>query len=256
MSSKNLVVMPFGNQSLESDWIFNTTARDFDVVLLFYHSSINNQRLTKDNPAYTLFELKDFKWLMIQNLFQQKPEYLSRYDYFFFPDDDIEIDLKTIRLLFSWIKEFDLKLSQPVLTRDSFKSWRVLRKKYFSGVRYLSTVELMCPAMHQAAVVELLPTFSLNESGWGIDILWGEMIRKKFGPKSIAVFDVLGAKHTKPVGKGELYNKLGKSSFQERDEIFERYNISIQKIYRLNLPENSLLTRMKSYFQLKKSLKP
>ena len=93
---------------------------------------------------------------MIQNLFQQKPEYLSHYDYFFFPDDDIEIDRKTIHLLFSWIKEFDLKLSQPVLTRDSFKSWRVLRKKYFSGMRYLSAVELMCPVMHQAAVLELL----------------------------------------------------------------------------------------------------
>lgn len=61
MSSKNLVVMPFGNQSLESDWIFNRTARDFEVVLLFYHSSITNQRLTKDNPAYALYELKDFK---------------------------------------------------------------------------------------------------------------------------------------------------------------------------------------------------
>lgn len=122
-------------------------------------------------------------------------------------------------------------------------------------MRYLSAVELMCPVMHQAAVLELLPTFSLNESGWGIDILWGEMIRKKFGPKSIAVFDLLSAKHTKPVGKGELYNKLGKSSFQERDEIFEKYNITLQKIYKLNLPENSLLTRMKSYFHLKKALK-
>lgn len=120
-------------------------------------------------------------------------------------------------------------------------------------MRYLSAVELMCPVMHQAAVLELLSTFSLNESGWGIDILWGEMIRKKFGPKSIAVFDPLSAKHTKPVGKGELYIKLGKSSFHERDEIFEKYQITQRKIYALPINENSLINKFKSYLSLKKN---
>jgi Protein of unknown function (DUF707) len=252
MSTKNLVVMPFGNASIESSWIFNNSNRNFDVILLFYHPSITNPKLLHPNSSFKIYELQDFKWVMIQKFFNQHPEYLVDYEYFFFPDDDIEIDLKTIHFLFKWTENYELSMSQPVLSRDSFKSWKVLRKKAVSGIRYLSSVELMCPLMSHQAVKELLPTFSLNKSGWGIDIVWGEMIRKKFGNKSIAVFDLLETKHTKPVGKGELYNKLGKSAFEERDEIFQKHQITKKKIYALSIRENNLLNRIASYFHLKK----
>lgn len=155
-------------------------------------------------------------------------------------------------MLFEWMTEYQLMMSQPVLSRDSFKSWKVLRRKNLSGIRYLSSVELMCPAMHRKAVEELLPTFNLNKSGWGIDILWGEMIRKKFGEKEHCSFDLLVAKHTKPVGKGELYDKLGKSAFEERDEIFMKYSITKQAIYKLSVPENNFINKLKSYFQFRK----
>lgn len=254
MMNRNLVVMPYGNDSLESAWIFNSEQRGFDMVLLFYHPTISKSRLREISSAFALFELRDFKWVMIQQFFSQHPNYLSQYDYFFFPDDDIEVSLSTIQTLFKWMNKFELQLTQPVLSRDSYKSWRVLRKKRLSGMRYLSAVELMCPMMHQDALRELLPTFNLNQSGWGIDILWGELTRKKFGDRSIAVFDLLVAKHTKPVGKGELYNKLGKSAFEERDEIFEKYQISQRKIYSLPLPENSLLAKLQSFFSLRREL--
>jgi hypothetical protein len=146
-------------------------------------------------------------------------------------------------------------MTQPVLSRGSFKSWKILKKKYLSGIRYLSAVELMCPALSKTAMNELYPTFCLNESGWGIDILWGELIRKKFGNKSIAVCDLLTAKHTKPVGKGELYSKLGKTAFEERDEIFKKYQITQQMIFLLPIKENKFIHRIGSYFKLKDQLK-
>lgn len=246
--------MPFGNKSIESEWIFEKKDRLFDVVLLYYHPSIDNELLIQPTEHFKVFHLRDFKWPMIQSFFNSNPSYLNDYDFFFFPDDDIELSRTTIHRLFYTAQLYDLHMSQPVLSRDSFKSWRVLRKKFFSGMRYLSAVELMCPLMTRDALQELLPTFNLNRSGWGIDILWGEMIRKKFGNKSIAVFDLIETKHTKPVGKGELYAKLGKSAFEERDEIFNQYGIKLQKIVTLPIPENSIFNKLISYFRLKKIL--
>ena len=252
---KNLVIVPFGNNSIESNWIFNEKDRDFDVILLFYHQQILNPKLKESSNSFKLFHLMDFKWVMISHLLAEKQIDLTPYDYFFFPDDDIEIEQSTIRQLFHFMQTYSLEMTQPVLSRGSFKSWKVLKQKYVSGIRYLSAVELMCPALSKGAMEELHHTFCLNQSGWGIDILWGELIRKKFGDKSIAVCDLLTAKHTKPVGKGELYSKLGKTAFEERDEIFEKYKITKQKIFALPINENRFFNRIRSYFKLKDQLK-
>ncbi|MBL0742125.1 DUF707 domain-containing protein [Chryseolinea lacunae] len=250
--SKNLVVMPYGNTSLHSDWIFDDTARDFDVILLYYHADIDHPKLQQTSSAFSVRHYKSFKWWMIQQLFQEEPELLTRYEGFFFPDDDIVVSKADIHFLFYVTKKFNLALSQPALTRDSFKSWRALRRKHVSGMRYLSAVELMCPVMSAAAVRFLLPTFALTRSGWGLDILWGEQVRKEFGEKSIAVFDAIQVAHIKPVGKGELYEKLGMPAAAERDDIFAKYNITVQKIHTLNLPENNLLSRFKSFRMFRK----
>lgn len=252
---KNLVIVPFGNDSLESPWIFDDANRRFDVVLLFYHDQIDKAKLKVHNPAFRLFQLMDFKWIMVHNFFKQHADYLNNYDFFFFPDDDIEIEKKTVDLLFDLMKEYSLQMAQPVLSYGSNKSWKVLVRKYFSGIRYLSSVELMCPAFSKKAVAELLPTFTLNKSGWGIDIVWGEIIRKKYGQKSIGVFDLLVATHKKPVGSGELYSKLGKPASEERDEIFRDFSIIQTTIYQIPVVENGLLNRIMSYFALKKQIK-
>lgn len=251
MKNKNLVIVPFGNNSIESSWIFDDADRSFDVVLHYYHKTITSEKLKVESHSFALYHLCDFKWIMAHDFFTRYPDYLNQYEYFFFPDDDIEIKKETIHYLFDLVSTYRLQMAQPVLLPGSFKSWKILKKKRWSGIRYLSTVELMCPVLSKNAVADLLSTFNLNKSGWGIDILWGEIIRKKFGPKSIAVFDSIGASHTKPVGRGELYEKLGKSAFEERDEIFTTYSIAKTKIYTIPIPENSWFEKLKSYFFVK-----
>lgn len=255
MLKQNLVVVPYGNASLRSNWITDASARDFDVVLLFYHDEIEDRQLLAPDQAFALHHLKDFKWVMIQNLLARvSPALLEQYEYFFFIDDDVAIETPMINTLFQWARDYDLKLTQPVLTRDSYKSWRALRAKRLSGIRFVSAVELMCPMMHRLAVQELLPTFALNRSGWGLDILWGELIRARYGERSIAVFDSITARHTKPVGRGELYEKLGEPAAAERDEIFSRFHIGNTRIRTLPLPENGIISRFLSYRALQRKL--
>jgi hypothetical protein len=253
-SMKDVVIMPFGKKSIRSPWVFDSNQRDFDVLLLTYHAPEELPDLDMKSSHYRVLDMRDFKWIMIRKLFLQHPELVQQYEYFFFADDDIEIGKRNICILFSLMRKYQLLMSQPVLSGDSFKSWRVLRRKFFSGIRYLSSVELMCPIMHQDANRDLMDTYDLNNSGWGIDILWGEVIRKKYGSKRIAVFDQLIARHTRPVGKGELYQKLGKSGVEERDEIFQKYHIQKTEISELPLPENGFLSKRRSYFEIRRFL--
>src|SRR5699024_4279379 len=101
-----------------------------------------------------------------------------------------------------------LMMAQPALSQESYYSWDALRSKWYSGMRYVNTVELMCPLMSKVALVENIKYFCETKSGWGIDLLWGKVIRSKFGKKSIGVFDLIVVDHLKPVGAGKLYNKL------------------------------------------------
>lgn len=252
---KNLVIMPFGRDSRRSPWLGDSSGRAFDVLLLAYHDPAEMPDLDLRSPHYRVEVLGDFKWIMIQKLFALHPELCSSYEYFFFVDDDIEMESSGITDLFYLAKKYKLLMTQPVLSRDSFKSWKVLRRKWLSGIRYISSVELMCPMMHREAVQQLLPTFSLNRSGWGIDILWGERIRTQYGDRRIGVFDQVTARHMRPVGKGELYEKLGKPAHEERDEIFQKFQLKDSTIYELPLRENSLLERANSYWRIRKELK-
>lgn len=245
---KNLVVLPFGNSSLNSDWITNDMHREFDVVLLAYHR-LHNSSLA-NNPAVEVFEYLDYKWWMVQDFFTQHPHYLTRYNAFFFPDDDIEITRSQINQLFRYFNGLPIMLSQPSLTADSFASWPVLFSKKWSAMRYVTTVELMCPIMKRATLEHLLPTFKLTQSGWGIDLLWGKMIAEKFGPLKITVLDLIEVRHGKPVGEGELYTKINQPARSEENGIREKYDLLAFQIQKVKCFANTIWGRGLQYLRL------
>lgn len=246
--NRNLVVMPFGNTSLCSGWITDRTNRNFDVVLLGYHT-ITDQKIL-NNEAVKIFHYYSYKWWMIQDFFTQNKNYLTDYDSFFFPDDDIEVTGQQINNLFECFDYMSLQLAQPSLTHDSYMSWKVLRHKKFSGLRYVTTVELMCPMMKQQALEKLMPTFKLTKSGWGIDLLWGKQGQEHFGKNKIAVLDIIRVKHSKPVGGGELYTKLDKPAKVEEDNVRRAYNLLKFRIKENQCGWNTWLGQLISYYHL------
>ncbi len=254
MKSKNLVVMPFGRKSLRSDWLTDTEGRDFDVVLMCYHDMPGDPHV--NHPALKSYQLNDFKWWMIADLFERDaPELLAQYENFYFIDDDIETDKRAINYLFDCFERSPFRLAQPALTRDSFMSWKALRVKLLSGHRYVSTVELMCPLMTRDVVQALLPIFKLTKSGWGVDLLWGRQVDEKFGPNRIGVFDVVQVRHGRPVGKGELYDKLDTSARAELEFVRNQYGLQGVKIRQLLSWKNSFPARLMSWFAYQKQKK-
>ena len=245
--SKNLLVMPFGRKSLRSPWLFDSANRNFDVVLLCYHEMPDDPHV--NHPALTSYQLNDFKWWMIANLFEHAaPGLAAQYEQFYFIDDDIETDKESINFLFDCFKRSPFVLAQPALTRDSYMSWKALRVQPLSGHRYVSTVELMCPLMTRAVLEALLPIFKLTKSGWGVDLLWGKQVLDKFGPDRIGVFDVVQVRHGRPVGKGELYDKLDTNAREEENFVRTTYNLQHFRICQTDTLKNAFPARLASWF--------
>ena len=246
MPSKNLVIMPFGRKSLRSEWLLDTTNRDFDVVLLCYHELPDDPHVS--HPALTSYQLNDFKWWMIADLFERAaPGLAAQYENFYFIDDDIETDKEAINFLFDCFARSPFVLAQPALTRDSYMSWKALRVQSMSGHRYVSTVELMCPLMKREALVALLPIFKLTKSGWGVDLLWGQQVQDKFGPDRIGVFDAVQVRHGRPVGKGELYEKLDTGAKEEEDFVRSTYKLQDFRIRQSATLKNAFPARLASW---------
>jgi len=246
MTSKNLLVMPFGRKSLRSPWLTDAAGRNFDVVLLCYHA-LPDDPVVK-HPALTAYQLNDFKWWMIADLFQQAaPDLMARYDNFYFIDDDIETDKQAINFLFDCFERSPFRLAQPALTADSFMSWKALRRQHLSGHRYVSTVELMCPLMKRDVLEALLPIFKVTKSGWGVDLLWGQQVLDKFGPDQIGVFDIVQVRHGRPVGKGELYDKLDTAAKTEEDFVRTTYQLEDFRIRQTGSLKNTFPARLASW---------
>lgn len=238
--------MPIGRESLRSEWITRVEGRSFEVLLLAYHP--REDIYCAHHPGVRLFEYPGFKWWMIHELFSRHPEILDQYASFFFLDDDIEITERQIQTLFQWVERLPVQLAQPSLTADSHMSWPVLRHRSWSGYRWVTAVELMCPIMKREALRLLLPTFTLTRSGWGVDLLWGKQVAEVYGPRSMVVFDAVQVRHGKPVGKGELYTRLPQPARQEEEEVRSRFGILDFQIEEVS---RSLIDRLRTYLQVK-----
>ncbi len=219
---KNIVIAPCGNKStiFKEKWLKYKEDKEFEVCLLFYHEQINDPSLYKDVDHF--FHLKHFKYHMLHELFTKiHPEWLQQYDYFYFLDDDIDIDTHGINQLFALSKAMDTAISCAALSPDSFCSWPMFKKKEKSFCRFVGQIEVMAPMFSREALITCLPSFIGNRSSWGIDSVWSKLLG--YPEDKLVVFDTVIMKHTLPVGQGELYVKIGVNPQDEWTEITARY---------------------------------
>lgn len=251
MLQKNIVIAPCGNRSFvfKESWLKEINLKEFDLCLLFYDEIINEPE--RYNAADFLFHLKDFKYHMIYKLFLDiKKEWLDEYDYFYFLDDDIEIDTRSINRLFALSKAFESQISCAALSADSFCSWPIFKQKSGHFCRYVGQVEVMAPLFSAPALKICLPSFTATKSSWGLDSVWAKLL--DYPEHSLIVFDTVIMKHLYPVGKGDLYRKLGVNPEEEWMNIINlygarRHNLQeFNKIYCVDRNSNNLVN---SYFK-------
>jgi hypothetical protein len=248
MSTRNIVIAPCGNKSFlfRDAWLKQADQKEFDVCLLFYHEQINDPALYEGVDHF--FHLKGFKYKMLHDLLTiVKPEWLDQYDYFYFLDDDIDIDTLSINRLFLLSRAMGSWISQAALSRDSFCSWPMFRQDGNSWCRYVGQIEVMSPLFEKSALRQCLPSFIANRSSWGMDSVWPKILG--YPEDKLVVFDSVIMRHTLPVGGGELYQKIGVDPHDEWNAITKQFDAkkhNYQEYGRLQLV-NSRNNRMKFF---------
>lgn len=108
------------------------------------------------------------------------PGILDGYRQIAFLDDDLSFTADDLNRLFHVGEALRLPLYQPALTRGSYSSWNFLNQipdERSQVVRHVPMVEIMCPFFSRFALNDCLPTFDINESGWGLDcFLWPKIV--------------------------------------------------------------------------------
>jgi hypothetical protein len=222
MSFRNIIIAPCGNKSsiFSEFWLRYKEEKEFEVCLLFYHEQVNNPAVYAEADHF--FHLKGFKYHMIHRLLTEiHPEWLQQYDHFYFLDDDIEIDTRQINQLFALSKGFNTYISCASLTMDSYCSWPIFKQEPNSWCRFVGQIEVMAPLFNREALQRCLETFVANRSSWGMDSVWPKILG--YPEDRLVVFDTVTMRHTQPVGKGELYQKIGVDPHEEWAAITARY---------------------------------
>jgi hypothetical protein len=197
----NLIISPAGDKSLHKEWL--TSKPNFDLVLLYYGDDMEVAKsYIQDTPH--VYASKGFKWWLIKSFIEDNLEWISQYEYIWFPDDDLKIDTNNINNLFNIAKKYDLYICQPSLL--GYVSHKITLPQENSLLRYTNFVEIMAPVMNLNTVLKLKETFDVNYSAWGLDGIWSYLLGDP--NNKIAIIDSIKMIHTKPAGNPELYSKI------------------------------------------------
>jgi len=215
----NLIISTVGDKSLHKEWIKGE--KNFDMVLLYYGDNPDIANSYYEDTPY-VYMFKGFKWWGIKSFILGNKNFLEKYDYIWFPDDDVRISTRAINELFEIAKEYKLWLCQPCML--GYVSHPITKPVVNLKLRYTNFVEVLAPMMSYETVYKLLPTFDANYSSWGYEVTWDFLLGK---PKDkIAIIDEIGMEHTKPVGNPALYSKIPHTLEQDQQMIYNKFNIT------------------------------
>lgn len=194
---RNLVVVRANENSCHPSWPIDICAADrtWDLCTSFY-GDVSSFPFN-DFAEYQVLQNKERKWPAIHKLFH-KDSPLWNYDYYLFPDDDIEMSWSSINRIFEVSRSFGLNLAQPALATGSYFSYKITLQKARFNMRYTNYVEAMTPLFSRFAMEVCAPTFAASQSGWGLDYIWAHLLGNL--STSIAIIDEVSVLHRRPVG--------------------------------------------------------
>jgi hypothetical protein len=219
---RNLVVLRANAESLHGSWERDVSDKDrsWDLCISYYGS--DDTFPPQDFAEYSCLQNQDKKFTAVKKL-MHRDSLLWNYDYVMFPDDDLQMKWSDLNIAFSICNEYQLQLAQPSLVGPV--NYESCKQKPEFLMRFVTMVELMAPIFSNRALRACIPTFDLNNSGFGIDYVWSRLVD---GPLTkIAVIDRVGIVHTRPTGKNYDYEGALAEGWQTatRYGFLDRYSV-------------------------------
>ena len=208
MSRANLVITRAGPSSLHRQWLAPADKRNFDVLVAAYADIPADE----GHDGVTHLHLPGFKVAGWKTIFERQPDLLTRYRNIALIDDDIACDAAAPSACFDAGDRHGLALWQPALTWDSHFTYAGTLANPHMALRYVSTVEMMCPFFTSEALHAALPLFAM---GWesGIDLVWCSLLPDPWVRS--AIVDAVAVPHTRPVGSEKDRNGFVNSRYED-----------------------------------------
>jgi hypothetical protein len=190
-----------------------------DGIATFVCSTYGNQ------PEPDVHHLRGGKWVGIVDFFHQNPDLINAYDYFWFPDDDIQTQAETALDFLKLCTSEGLELAQPALLPSSYFAYRETIANPRFRLRRTNFVELMMPLMRRDFLVKILPLLEGKHAALGIDWVWQTIAREPF--EKVAIVDLYPMLHGRPRNlhlAGKM-NSQGISLAEERAKTFASHDI-------------------------------
>lgn len=208
---RNLLITTVGKDNLSEIWTRGDC--NFDVILIDYE---------KEGV---------FKYPGIYDRIIS--DELFGYDYYWMPDEDVELPSEDINRMFDVAHDYSIDLSQPSIlnAHDSFPSWDRFVHRKGSDLEATDFIEVMCPLFSKDAMMLCLNTFPKSKSGWGLDLAWSKLLTDD--GMSMVILNCIQAKHRRKVGAGKLYytlKKMGILPSQERKALMREFGITNHSI--------------------------
>lgn len=207
---RNLVVVRAGKNSLHPKWLDAGRHRNWDLVVSLYDPDARFD----NGPDVPVVIQRGGKWDGLYALFSQS-DILDRYDYVWLPDDDINACSADIDAIFDSMRQYDLDVAQPSLTRNSYFTHFALMSCPGFVLRYTNFVEIMVPCLKVNLLRIVLEDFKYSMSGFGLDYIW---CRLSDNPRyKAAIVDRVAVRHTRPIGR-VLRSQMAKNGIIAEDE--------------------------------------
>jgi len=200
-SRRYLVFVRAGPSSLHARLLAEDPSRNWDCAINYWHSTE-----PPDNAAeiYCTGGVNKFDGFLE---FWRSDKRSRGYQYYLLLDDDVIFEPGDVSRLFELSARHSIALCQPALKWTTYYNLNVTVVNAACEVRSVSFVEVMAACFSAATLEQLLPTFSLSLSTWGIDWAWACLLK---GTGKLHVVDAVTIEHTKPVDvkSGALYRML------------------------------------------------
>lgn len=214
---RNLIISPVGNQSLHKNWLNEN--QSYDLLLTYYGDS---DEIFEDYKKDAILVIRDkgpvgqLNYKAISN----NLELINKYENIWLPDDDIDTNYEHINQLFDVHKQYKLWLSQPSI--KGYVSHGIELQHDNLILRYTNFVEVLCPMMSIETLTKLYHTYDMNDSSWGLDLLWPKILG--YPIDRIAIIDMVCVEHTRPIGQN--YNNLDKTPMEDLNDILFAHNLT------------------------------
>ena len=229
------MVVRAGNKSFHGRWQeIAYEDRNYDLLISYFSDQAFSAFVTHpQSPGVEAVLVKGGKWDGLYKTLIDRD--LTQYDYFWLPDDDLDISAQKVNRLFDAMRRYGLRIAQPSLSPDSYFSHFVFSQCPGFVLRYTNCIEIMAPCMHRDILTKALPLFRGTMSGFGLDYIWCRLANSN--AFRAAILDEIEMHHTRPIGKNlravmaESGNLSPKEEMAVLMDMFDLYRRTVPVVF-------------------------